>query len=386
MSKRVYLSPTFFYLYIFTTFLYSISLTVSAQEAPVQKVSTQEVFTQETTSKNKNNELVVGTKIAPPFAMKDKSGQWEGISIELWQQIAKELNLNYQWKELKLHSLLNEVESASLDAAIAAITITAERETKFDFSHTYYSTGLSIAIPNKADSPWITLLRGIFSKKMFFILLLLFSTLLTIGTITWLLEKKKNPKSFNPNPIKGISSGIWWAAVTMTTVGYGDMTPKTLGGRLLALFWMFSSLLIVSAIIAGVASTLTLAKMDPLVTGPKDLPKARIASIEKSSSDNYLKSRRLNPQYFESVQQGLVAIKTNKIDAMVYDAPLLKYTIKEEFNEQLKVIDNLFEYQNYGIAFPEKSPLRETVNRVMLKIIHSDDWTKVLKKYLGTAQ
>ncbi len=330
-----------------------------------------------------NNTLIIGTKIAPPFSMKDENGQWEGISIELWQQIANELNLKYQWKELNLHDLLTGVEDTSLDAAIAAITISSERETRFDFSHAYYSTGLSIAVPNKAQSPWVTVIKGIFSKQMFYIISLLFSILFSIGTITWLLERKKNPKNFHPNPVKGIASGIWWAAVTMTTVGYGDMTPKTLGGRLIALFWMFSSLLLVSAIIAGVASALTLAKMDPLVTGPQDLPKARIASIENSISDSYLKSRRLSAYYVDSVYQGLSEIVKNNIDAMVYDAPLLKYTIKENFKGQLRVTDKLFEFQNYGIAFPEKSPLRESVNRVMLKILHSEKWIKITKKYLG---
>jgi len=35
--------------------------------------------------------LIVGTKESPPFSMKSSSGEWEGISIELWRQIAGEL-------------------------------------------------------------------------------------------------------------------------------------------------------------------------------------------------------------------------------------------------------------------------------------------------------
>lgn len=366
MSNRFHKIPIFFFS-LFALLLYCIPPNILAQDI----------------SKNSNKQLIIGTKIAPPFAMKNSKGEWEGLSIELWQQIAKQLNLKYSWKELNLSSLLSEVENASLDAAIAAITITAERETKFDFSHTYYATGLSIAIPNKDESPWMTVLKGVFSLQMFYILSTLFLILLTMGTITWFFERKKNHTVFHPNPIKGIASGIWWAAVTMTTVGYGDMTPKTLGGRLVALFWMFSSLLIVSAIIAGVASALTLAKMDPLVTGPNDLAKARVASIKNSSSDAYLKSRRLEAYYVDSVEQGLSKINNGELDAMVYDAPLLQYTIKQQFNGELRVLDSLFEYQNYGIAFPEKSPLREAVNREMLKIIHSNEWTKTIKKYLG---
>ncbi len=330
-----------------------------------------------------DKELLIGTKIAEPFAMKDKDGEWHGISIELWERIAKELDIKYQWKELGLKPLLDSVTNSSLDAGIAAITITADRESKFDFSHSYYSTGLSIVTPKNLNDGWRSVLKGIFSSQMLFILLVLVVILFIIGTLTWLAEKKRNPENFNPNPIKGIPAGMWWAAVTMTTVGYGDMTPQTISGRVIALFWMFASLLMVSAVIAGVASTLTLAQSKPLISGPNDLNKARIASIKNSSSDTYLEHRQLKRDYYPSVLDALTAIKQGKSDAMVYDDPLLKYLTEHHFKNKLIVVDKIFEQQQYGIAFPEGSPLREPINRVMLKIIQKEEWQRVLKSYLG---
>ncbi len=330
-----------------------------------------------------DKELIIGTKIAEPFAMKDKDGEWYGISIELWEKIAKELHIKYQWKELGLKPLLDGVTNSSIDAGIAAITITAERESKFDFSHSYYSTGLSIVTAKNLNDGWRSVLKGIFSSQMLFILLVLIMILFIIGTLTWLTEKKRNPGNFNPNPSKGIPAGMWWAAVTMTTVGYGDMTPQTISGRVIALFWMFASLLMVSAVIASVASTLTLAQSKPLISGPNDLNKARIASIKNSSSDAYLQHRQLKRDYYPTVLDALNAIKEKKSDAMVYDDPLLKYLTEHHFKNELIVIDKIFEQQQYGIAFPEGSPLREPINRVMLKIIQKEEWQRVLKSYLG---
>ena len=90
--------------------------------------------------------LIVGIKEAPPFVMKDADGKWTGISIELWQDLATELKLDYQFKELDLEQLLSAVRSNSVDAAVAAITVTADRERVMDFTHPFYITGLGIAV------------------------------------------------------------------------------------------------------------------------------------------------------------------------------------------------------------------------------------------------
>lgn len=327
---------------------------------------------------------IVATKSAPPFSMKNQDGNWEGISIELWQQIAKELKQEnqYQWKEVDLQTLLDNVSKSTVMVAIAALTITAEREKKFDFSHTYYSTGLSIALPKVSKGGWRNIIKGIFSMQMLVIVTGLMTILLITGTLAWLFERKKNPENFNPRLVPGIASGFWWAAVTMTTVGYGDMTPRTIGGRLIALVWMFTSLLLISSIIAGISSALTVAKIEPLISSPDDLSKVSVATIKNSTSDHYLKSRQIEGQYYPTIMESLQALKEGKIEAVVYDDPLLRYLIKENFKDSLQVDDHLFDLQHYGIAFPENSLLREPVNRIMLDIIQSEEWQQILNKYL----
>jgi voltage-gated potassium channel len=47
------------------------------------------------------------------------------------------------------------------------------------------------------------------------------------------LEHQAQPEVF-----KTVLDAIWWAVVTMTTVGYGDMTPVTAGGKILAILIM----------------------------------------------------------------------------------------------------------------------------------------------------
>lgn len=51
-----------------------------------------------------------------------------------------------------------------------------------------------------------------------------------------------------------LGRGLWWAIVTITTVGYGDVVPLTLPGRLVGLCLMVSGLLVISLLTATVAS------------------------------------------------------------------------------------------------------------------------------------
>jgi len=54
--------------------------------------------------------------------------------------------------------------------------------------------------------------------------------------------------------IESFGDSTWWAFVTVTTVGYGDFTPVTVGGRVIAVFIMFTGAAAVGAVTAAVAS------------------------------------------------------------------------------------------------------------------------------------
>jgi ABC-type amino acid transport substrate-binding protein len=123
--------------------------------------------------------------------------------------------------------------------------------------------------------------------------------------------------------------------------------------------------------------------MDYLISKPEDLARGKVATVRDSVSDNYLKSRKIYPYYYENVSDGLQAIEEKKVDAMVYDAPLLKYMIKERYRENIMVVDRLFDEQNYAIALPTNSLLREQINIAMLEIISSREWEEIKEKYMG---
>jgi ABC-type amino acid transport substrate-binding protein len=328
--------------------------------------------------------LIVGTKEAPPFAMKDADGRWTGISIELWQIMAAELKLDYQFKEMDLEDLLSGVQNNSLDAAVAAITVTSDRERVMDFTHPFYITGLGIAVSASRGTPWLEVPRRVLSPQFLALVGLLALVLMGLGLLMWLLERKKNPEQFGGRLIEGIGSGFWWSAVTMTTVGYGDKAPRTAAGRVVGLIWMFAAIIIISSFTAAITSALTVSQLGSSIRGPGDLSRIRVAGVVSSTGEQYLKARHIHYHEYPDPLSALRALATGRSDAVVYDAPILKYLAKEHYPDAIKVLPNTFIRQDYAIAVPQGSPLRETLDRVLEREIRSSRWEDIIYHHLGS--
>ncbi len=329
--------------------------------------------------------LRVGIKEAIPFSV-IKDDVWTGLSVDLWRAMADELGVRYQFQEMPLEQLFTSLESGELDLAIAALTVTREREQRVDFTHSYFTTGLSIAISGRPQQVWSAVARRIFSAVFLEIILGILVLLVVSGMLVYFFERRKNPADFGQGPLYGIANGIWWAAVTMTTVGYGDRVPKSLGGRLAAIVWMFAGILIISSFTASVTSTLTVARLESQIRGPRDLKGLRVATIDDSTGADYLARQGIAHQTFASPEKCLQLLQAGEVDAVVHDAPILRYLCLSQYPGELEVLKDTFEKQHYAIALPQDSPLRESLNRALLNRLAQPDWPEAVHRYLGSAE
>lgn len=308
--------------------------------------------------------LVVGTQVMPPFVVHEPDGRWTGTAIELWRTTAEELGVRFEFEARELADLFTGLEDGSLDVAVAALTVTADRERRVDFTHPFFTTGLAIALDHGRGESWLDPFIAVLSPAFLRLILVFAGLQLAVGALMWLLERRHNP-GFRGSMTTGVTSGLWWAVVTMATVGYGDKVPVTTAGRLLAMLWMLASLILLTTVTASITTSLTLGRLESKVTGPSDLGKLRVGAVAHSTSEDYLREMKLDFRSVGDLRVGLAAICGHELDALVEDEPMLAALVKAEFADCIDVLPHTFHRQDYAFALPTGSALREPINRIL---------------------
>ena len=76
--------------------------------------------------------------------------------------------------------------------------------------------------------------------------------------------------------------------------------------------------------------------------------------------------------------------RSGKVEAVVFDAPILDYYVKNQGAEWAKVVGEIFDQQKYGLALQPHSKLSEEINRTILALRESGRYEKLRKKWFGT--
>ena len=82
----------------------------------------------------------------PPWAMKDPNGEWRGLTVDLWKELAADLKLDYRLVEESPDTILDGIDQGRLDTSAGPFAVTLERERELDFTHGYVVSGISIAV------------------------------------------------------------------------------------------------------------------------------------------------------------------------------------------------------------------------------------------------
>ena len=327
----------------------------------------------------------VATRIIKPFVFEENHAL-TGFSIELWQEISGQLNAKSEFvMKATVKDLLEATRSKEADLAIAAISITAEREIDWDFSQPMFDAGLQIMTPAQGTSSGLftAITGGVFSSTVLPFLGLVLLMLLVPAHLVWFFEQKHSTgmlthRSYFP----GIFEACWWAASTLAT--QADQMPRAALARIVAVIWMFTSVVFIAYFTAAVTSALTLQQLRGDINGPEDLPGKRIATVKGSTSMDYLRSLNIEATEFTNIEEVLRVLRQGSVDAVVYDAPVLLYYASHQGKGKVQVVGNIFRKESYGILFPSNSPHRKPVNEALLKIRENGTYDRLYQKWFGS--
>jgi polar amino acid transport system substrate-binding protein len=328
--------------------------------------------------------ITVATRVLPPFIIKD-GDSYTGFSAALWEYIAQDAGLAYSWKETaNIKAIIAEVEAGKADAAIAAISITAERESRFDFSQPIFESGLQVMVHEDAGGGGFSLsnIRRILSSGALPAMLGLLAALVLIPAhVVWLAERKHGNPLFATRYIPGIFHAIWWAVGA--TAGQQPDIPRSGLGRLLSAISIMVSVIFLAFFTAALTASITVNQLQGDIQGPGDLTGKRVGTTVASTTFKYLSDHGILAREYEKIADAFHDLEQKNLDAVVFDAPVLLYYAANEGRNKVRVVGPIFRRENYGIMFPAGSPLRKKVNAALLKMREDGSYDRLYERWFA---
>jgi polar amino acid transport system substrate-binding protein len=230
-----------------------------------------------------------------PYGYASPDGSISGISADLWRRVAERLQRQFKLIPVsEMESILSGLEQGHFDAAIGAITITPERGKRVDFSYPAHRSGVAVALrrekgPLAALKSYVTA-----ATELSPLIVSSLAMLVLIGIVMWLIERRHPSAHGSESSVVTLRDGLYWAIVTMTTVGYGDKTPKSTVGRVIAVSWMFASLVWVSLLSTSLVSRLTIERAESRdLAASIDLTSKKLAAVAQSSEAPNISTRTI---------------------------------------------------------------------------------------------
>jgi polar amino acid transport system substrate-binding protein len=325
--------------------------------------------------------LTVATRVLPPFVLQSDDGL-TGFSAELWGELAKRTGVSFDWKITKnVGEILATVEQGEAQVAIAAISVTSAREQKFDFSQPMFESGLQVMVPSSGDSGFsFRQLLGYFTQgAMPYLLGILALLILVPGHVVWWAERRHKEPAFSSHYFPGIFQAMAWALSAAAGQQNGD--PRSRLGKFMSVAAIFVSLLFLTYWQAELTSSFTVQQLQGDISGPDDLPGKTVGTLKKSTSVGYLAGKRSKVVEYDSIDEAFVALEAGKVEAIVYDAPVLLYYAANAGRDKVRVVGNVFKRENYGILFPRGSDLRKRINEALLTMREDGTYDTLYNKW-----
>ncbi len=347
------------YRLIFLVALTMLPLQVIAQEKPIE----------------------ILTVSRSPFSM-EEGGKDVGFSIELWNMVAEELGRSTEFIRINsFATMLEKVQSGAVDGAIANISITAQRESKMDFTQPIFDSGLQIMLPY--ENATSSIFGALLTRDIGLAVLIAIGLLFGGGMMMWLFERNRQPYFDRPAQ-EAAFPAFWWALNLVVNGGFEERMPQSRPGRAFAVMPVVASLFLVSVFVAKITAAMTVEALQSSISSINDLEGRRVGTLNNSTAAQYLDQRDIPYITYLDVEKAFTAFEANTLDAIFFDGPILSYYVKTRGAGKARMVPRVFKPENYGLALPTGSPLREPINQALLRIREDGRYDRLRSKWFGS--
>ncbi|MCB1923645.1 MAG: transporter substrate-binding domain-containing protein [Gammaproteobacteria bacterium] len=329
----------------------------------------------------RQEQMRVVTVERKPFAM-TLNGTLTGFSIDLWHALAERLAWTHTIDtSTSFADMLGRVEQGSADLAIGNISITSDRENRFDFSHPVFDAGLQILIPeNGSGSSGV--LSAIFTWEVLGWILAAIFVIFLIANLMWFFERRDAPY-FQRGYREGLWPSFWYAMHVMISGGFEEHVPRSVPARILGIALVVCSLFLVSAFVAKITSTMTINELRSDIETVSDLYGKKVGTTRGSTASAFMTSKGIEHAQYDDIAALFAALSAGKLHAVVHDAPILRYYANGEGRGSARVVGGVFKPEKYGIVFAQGSSMVEPVNRALLALRENGRYDEIYRRWFG---
>ena len=326
--------------------------------------------------------LRVAVKPIAPFVFKHDA-ELSGFSIDLWNALAQSLKIETTWVDVAtVGDQLQAVKSGKADVAIAAITITKERENIVDFTQPYFDSGLQILVHSQGSNHFLDVFDSIPWLTLGVLLATFVAIMFVMANVLWIVERQTS-EHFRKGYLKSIGEGLWAVALIVATGEHGDRQAAKVVKRLIVFFMWLVGVVLIAQLTATISSTQTVDRLTSKIRGPADLAGKTIATVAGTVAADYLTEQGLQYVSVASAEEGCDLVLNGGVQAVVFDAPTLQYLATKRGNGVLRVVGPIFAAQKYGIAVADGSPLRKRINKALLEMYEDGRYRALYNKWFS---
>jgi len=324
--------------------------------------------------------LRVVTAAIAPFVLPQTDSPG-GFSIDLWNEVASRMHVQFVWSLVPTQSdLLRSVQRGDADVAIAAITMTPEREKMVDFSLPYFDSGLQIMVRARNEGAFLETFRSIPWRAICELFGVAAMLVFLLANLLWLVERKHD-RNFQKPYIRALGEGLWGTILIIATGEHGERDAANIWKRMLVPAMWLIGVVLIAQFTATVTSSQTVTQLQSNIQGPGDLPGKTIGTAAGTIAAHYLKQRGLPFVDVKTAADGIRMLTEGKVQAIVYDAPTLQYWAAKRGNGILMVVGPIFRPEKYGIALAAGSTLRKPINEALLAMYADGTYEHIYEKW-----